>query len=310
MINLIKKYFVIVILSILSISSLSAKQTISVNTINGIIEVPKNPKKIMVFDFAVLDTIDALGVENIEIGLPLKSLPIVYHNYKSKVVDLGGIKDPNIEKVFTFKPDIIFINGRTAASYKDLSSIAPTIQTHLNYKDYINSSKEFSKVLSQIFDKEELADKKLKVIEKKLEEIKDITNKSKDKTLIVLTNNGKISTYSKGSRFGFIYSNLGLKAVDTNISTSKHGQSINYEYISKMNPDILLYIDRTLIGGGKNLGSHTLDNDLVINTNAGKNKKIIALDSEVWYMLAGGLNAINIQLSEIQKIIYITKKSR
>lgn len=229
----------------------------------------------MIFDFAVLDTIDSFGIKNIKLGVPLKSLPITYKNYEKSAITLGGIKELNIEQVYSFKPDIIFINGITAPAYKDLKTIAPMIQIQLDYENYIQSSKDLSKQLEQIFNKEEFIQ-----IDKKVQEIKEIIKESSKKTLIILTNNGRISAYEKGSRFGFIYSNLGLETVDRNIKTSKHGQGINYEYISQMNPDTLFYIDRTLINRGTTLGNKTLNNDLVLNTNAGKNNKIIALDSE------------------------------
>ncbi|MGB5793663.1 MAG: hypothetical protein WBG68_12495, partial [Poseidonibacter sp.] len=62
-------------LAVLSALVLSASETITINTVNGKVEVPKNPKRVMVYDFAVLDTIDALEVKDVKIGLPLKNLP-------------------------------------------------------------------------------------------------------------------------------------------------------------------------------------------------------------------------------------------
>ena len=280
--------------------SLNANDTVTIDTVKGKITVPKNPKKVMIFDFAVLDTIAAFEKKDLEIGVPIKNLPVIYKNYNKKIVDLGGMKDPNLEKVFVFKPDIIFINERTATSYKDLKMIAPVVFIQLDYSDYINSAKKLSQNLAKIFEKETFVQERFNTIDSKVKEINEITQKSDNKTLIILTNNKRVSTYVTGSRFGFIFSDLGLKPVDKNIKPSKHGQGINYEYISKMEPDTLLVIDRTVIGGSKSLATKTLDNDLVKNTKAGKKDKIVHLESETWYMMPGGLNAINIQLEEIK----------
>lgn len=62
-----------------------------------------------------------------------------------------------------------------------------------------------------------------------------------------MTNEGKITAFGPKSRFGFVHNLLGFEAADANIRASTHGAEINYEYISKVNPDIIFYVDRNSV---------------------------------------------------------------
>lgn len=275
-------------------------ETITVTTPKGDVNVPKEIKKAVVFDYGVLDTMNALGVENIELMLPSSNLPKSLSKYKEKAQDGGDIKEPNLEKINEFKPDVIIISGRQEKSYEELKKIAPVLYMELDNENYIKSSFENAKTIAKVFGKEKEVEAKIGEVNNKVNEIKKLTGNFDKKVLVTLTNDGKISAYGKGSRFGFIFTDLGLKSVDETIKASTHGQEINFEYISEKNPDIIYYVDRTKIVGGSKDGGNVLNNTLVVSTNAGKNKKIIALDSEIWYLVSGGLNSIETQINEIQ----------
>ena len=47
----------------------------------------------------------------------------------------------------------------------------------------------------------------------------------------MLVNEGQLSAYGKGSRFGLIHDTFGFKAADDKIEASTHGQSVSYEYV-------------------------------------------------------------------------------
>ena len=109
----------------------------------------------------------------------------------------------------------------------------------------------------------------------------------------------RLSAYGKGSRFGIVHDVLGVKVADDTIEVSTHGQEASFEYISKVNPDILFVVDRTAVVGGETAGSDTLDNDLVKGTNAGKNNKIIYLDPETWYLGGAGITSVKAMVEEV-----------
>lgn len=204
--------------------------TITVNDSNGSIEVPKNPKKVVVFDNGSLDTMDALGVGDTVVGAPTKNLPDYLSDYK-KVESAGGIKEPDLEKINELKPDMIIISGRQQDFQDKLSKIAPTIYLSVDAKDTWNSTKKNIETLAEIFDKKDEAKTKITDLEKEIADVKEKAEASNDKALVVLVNEGQLSAYGTGSRFGIVHDTFGFKQADDAIEASTHGQSVSYEYV-------------------------------------------------------------------------------
>ena len=275
-------------------------EMITVQTSKGEVKVPKIPKKVAIFDYGVLDTIDALGIQA-EIATPVKSLPKSLKKYGESSLDAGTLQEPNMEKLNEFKPDIIIISGRTEKSYEELSKIAPTVFVGLDASNYMTDMNKVVTMLGQIFGKESEASAKLNELTAEISEIKKSAETLDKNILVLLTNDGKISAYGTGSRFGWVFTDLGLKSADETIKPSTHGQEVNFEYISEKNPDIIFYVDRSKIAGGSKGGGDSLNNELVSKTKAGQSNKIISLDPEAWYLTAGGLNATKMQLNEIKE---------
>ena len=260
--------------------------------------VKKNPKKVAVFDMGILDDLNTLNVD-VELAVP-DSVPSYLKEYAANAVNVGAIKEPNLEALFEFAPDVIFISGRQLDYYDELSKIAPTVFVDLNANNYLNDILYSSGYIGEIFSKDAEVLAFVSALTSDIEELKSSIKDRNEKALIILTNDGNISAYGKGSRFGLIHDVLGIKAADENIEVSTHGQSISYEYISQVNPDILFVIDRTKIRGGTNLAENTLNNDLVKGTNAFKNNKIIYLNPETWYLSNSGLTAVKNMVDEVR----------
>lgn len=259
--------------------------------------VKLNPSKVVVFDMGILDIMDALGVET-ELAAPVSSVPEYLSKY-ANVANAGNIKEPDLEAIFSFEPDVIFISGRQADFYDELNKIAPTVYVDLEATNYIEDLKNNVNNIGTLFGKSTEAEEKLQELENRISEVNVVINKSKEKGLIVLVNDGNISAYGSGSRFGIIHDVLGVKPADANIEVSTHGQSASYEYISDVNPDILFVVDRTAVVGGTTSVVETLNNELVNGTNAAKNNKIISLDPEAWYLAGGGLTSVLLMVNEV-----------
>ncbi|MBM7687393.1 iron ABC transporter substrate-binding protein [Enterococcus ureilyticus] len=276
--------------------------TITVNDSNGSIEVPKNPKKVVVFDNGSLDTMDALGVGDTVVGAPTKNLPDYLSDYK-KVESAGGIKEPDLEKINELKPDMIIISGRQQDFQDKLSKIAPTIYLSVDAKDTWNSTKKNIETLAEIFDKKDEAKTKITDLEKEIADVKEKAEASNDKALVVLVNEGQLSAYGTGSRFGIVHDTFGFKQADDAIEASTHGQSVSYEYVLEKNPDILFVVDRTKAIGGDDTNDNVENNELVKQTNAGKNGKVITLQPDVWYLSGGGLESTHLMIEDVQKAL-------
>lgn len=269
---------------------------ITIEHSKGSTTVVASPQKSVVFDMGILDIMDALEVDT-ELAVPIGSVTSYLSEYES-AVDAGGIKEPNIEAIFEFEPDVIFISGRQEDYYDELSEIAPTIYVDLDTETYLDDFIANVTNIGAIYGKEDEAAQRLADIQKTIDEGKAKAAESDAKALIVLTNDGSMSAYGRGSRFGIIHDVLGIKTVDESIDVSTHGQEASYEYIAEVNPDILFVVDRTAVVGGTQMAGSTLDNELVQSTNAAKNEKIIYLDAETWYLAGGGLTAVETMINE------------
>lgn len=284
-------------------STTTTETTVTDTSVNGGIDtgdtvtVPADVKKAVVMDYGILDTIQALGID-VEVAIPSGETPSFLSDF-SDATAIGSIKEPDLEAIFDFEPDVIFISGRQESFYDQLSEIAPTIYVSLDSAKYMEDFKYNTNIVASIFNKETEANEAIKAIEAKVEAAKAVTAKTDDKALIILTNDGSMSAYGAGSRFGIIHDLLGVKAADDSIEVSTHGQEVSYEYISQVNPDILFVVDRTVIAGGTNLAATTLDNELVNETNAATNNKIISLNPDLWYLSGGGLTSVSEMIDEV-----------
>lgn len=266
------------------------------------VEVPKNPEKVVVFDFGMLDTFDELGIE--VAGVPQKNIPSYLSKYEDeKYENVGGLKEPDMEKIHAMQPDVIFISGRQSDMYDELSKIAPTVYVGLDTSNYMESFKENMDLIAEIFNKEDEMAAELADIDEKIAAIKEKTDASDAKSLIILANEGKVSAYGQGSRFGIIHDVFGFKAADEEIESSTHGQGITFEYVLETNPDVLFVIDRTAVVGGETSAKETVENELVKKTKAFENDAIYYLDPNYWYLSGGGLLSIKEMIKEIEEAL-------
>ncbi|WP_050613747.1 siderophore ABC transporter substrate-binding protein [Bacillus testis] len=282
------------------------QKTITVKHDYGETKVPANPKKVVVFDFGTLDTMNKLGID--VTGVPQDNVPSYLKEYKdSKYKNVGGLKEPDFEAINEIQPDLIIISGRQADSYDKFSEIAPTIYMGVDTKDYMKSFESNVKTIGQIFDKEKQANKELSAVKDSVQQLKDKVDPDK-KGLIILASGGKISAYGTQSRFGIIHDEFGVTPSDKNIdSKSPHGQTASFEYVLKQNPDYLFVVDRDKVvtsEDGKDSGAKkTVENDLVKKTNAYKDGHIVYLDPNYWYLSGGGLESVAEMVNEVSSAI-------
>lgn len=268
----------------------------------GEAEVNKNPKKVVAFDYGIIDSLDKMGVEIT--AVPKSNLPAALEKYKDeKYIDAGTLFEPNFEKINEIKPDIIFISGRQAKVYEELNKIAPTIYLSIDDKDYMGSFTKNMNTLGEIFNKESFVKKELETINKAVEDLNEKASKSGKNALITLANDGSLSAYGQDSRFGVIHKGFGVTPADSNIDNSTHGQKISFEYIVEKNPDYIFVVDRTAIAGGKTSANQVFENELIKNTKAYQDKNIIYLDPEVWYISTGGFNSTMKMVEEVGSAI-------
>lgn len=258
------------------------------------------PEKVIVFDYGVLDAMDKIG-EDI-IGLPKKTVPDYLDKYKDdKYVDVGTLQEPNFEKIYELNPDLIIIAARQAKLYEEFVEIAPTVYISIDGANYLNSFKDNMKILGEIFQKEDIVQKEIENIEGKIQNINKKAKEVGKNGLFLMANDGNLSVFGEGSRFGVLYKEFGIVPADENIESSTHGQKISFEYIVEKNPDFLYVMDRAAITGGEISAKQILNNDLIKSTKAYKEDNIIYLDSPIWYVAAGGITATEKMIEDVLK---------
>lgn len=271
----------------------------------GEAKLKKNPQNVVVFDFGVLDSLDKLGIE--VKGVAQASIPPYLEKFKdAKYTNIGSLKEPDFEKINAMKPDVIFISGRQQEAYEELNKIAPTIFMGVDTAKYMESFTENMKTLGTIFGKEAQVEEELAKINDSIKQLNEKATASGKNALIVLVNEGKLSAYGPGSRFGILHDVFGFAAVDKNIEVSTHGQSVSAEYVVEKDPDYLFVVDRGVINGNEGASAaakEAVENELMKNTKAFKNGNIIYLDANYWYLSGGGLvSTANMADEILQKI--------
>lgn len=277
-----------------------SEATVTIEDARGSIEVPKNPKNVAVLDFGHLDTLIALGKEDAVTGTATENMPAYLADTEDQFENVGTLKEPNVEALANLAPELIIISNRLLDFAEQLEEIAPVIVLSVDYTDYWGSVQKNITSLGIIFDEEAAAEEAIATLNEEIEAVQAKTAGISEKTLTLLLNDGSMSAFSTGSRFGFIYDTLGFTPVDAAIEDSTHGQSVGYEGLLEINPQILFVVDRTAaIGTASDENAALLGNDFVYQTDAYKNNKIFNLSSDLWYLSGGGIESFHLMIEEI-----------
>ncbi|RLQ86842.1 siderophore ABC transporter substrate-binding protein [Notoacmeibacter ruber] len=252
--------------------------------------LPAKPEKVLVYDLGVLDTLDALGVD--VTGVPTAFVPDYLKHYREpSYLKIGSLFEPDFEAVNAAEPDLIVVASRSAPQYEALSKLAPTIDLTIGADEYLEGVERNAALLGRIFDKEEKAGELIDELERS---VTDVRRKAAEagNALVILANGGKLSAYGPGSRFGWLYRDLGFVPVVEDLDAATHGEAISFEFLLKTNPDWLFVIDRdSAIGQAGQSARKLMDNELVAAMSAAQNDRIVYADAVRWYLTNSGISA-------------------
>lgn len=281
-------------------TAVCAAQTAPVKHVRGETAVPVNPAKTVVMDLAVLDTMQALGIEASGVPTVAKWPPQLSQYADARYLKVGTLFEPNYEVIHAAAPQVIFVAGRSAPKYDELSKLAPTIDLTVDPKDLVGSVARNAGTLAAIYGKQAEAKQKLDALRTSISALQGKAANA-GSALIVLTTGGKMSAYGPGSRFGVIHDAFGVKPAATGLNVSNHGQAISFEFIAQTDPDWLFVIDRDAAIGREGVSAQRmLDNELVRPTKAWKNKRVVYLNGFNWYLLgSAGLTSMQQNVDDI-----------
>lgn len=262
------------------------------------------PKNVVVLDFGALDLLNEMDI-NI-VGLPKSgTLPEYLEEFSAdQYVNVGSVKEPDLEAINELNPDLIVMAGRMADYYDEFSEIAPTVYVESDGADYINSFNKTAMMFGEIFDKEEKATEMIKEVVERVEAANaEIAKKDKNAS-IIMVNGRNISAYGAKSRFALLHNELGFAAADENIDDSTHGQEVTFEYLVEKNPGYIFVVDRNSITGSKDITAQSvMENELTMQTDAYKNGNIVYLNSVNWYTVSGGYTSTLNMIDEVMEAI-------
>lgn len=264
--------------------------------------LPDRAERIFVFDLASLDTLDALGAE--VAGVPGSNIPDYLAKYRGDAyARVGTLFQPDYEAVHAGKPDVVIVAGRSAPAYAELSRIAPTIDLSLDPGAFAQGVRRNTEILGRITGKE----KEAAALTEKLDAaIAGIRDKAKDagRALIIMVSGGKITAYGKGSRFGWVHDDLGIEPAVADLDAATHGEAVSFEFLLKTNPDWLFVLDRdSVVGSAGASARQALDNELVAATSAAKKDRIVYVDTARWYLVGGGIGALQDSVERIGEVL-------
>lgn len=260
------------------------------------------PQRVVVLEYAALDTLHTLGLDQNVVGVPKKTLPEHLKGFAAEsTTDTGTLKELDFEAIASADPDLILIGSRSADFADQLGEIAPTVNVTADTKRFLDSTIERAEDLAALFGKQEDAKPYVEKIRASIEDVKSKSNK--ESAMFLLVSGGKVSAYAPGhtSRYSFIFDELGFTPAGTvTENTSGHGQEVSFEFIAEAKPQHLFVLDRdSAIGQSGQAAEAVLDNELVKSTDAAKNGKITYVDGRNWYVVTGGLTTMQTMLEEI-----------
>ena len=280
----------------LTLSSVCA-HAIEIQTATGPVDIAGTPEKIAVFDLAAIDTLNRIGVQIS--GLPEKLYLSEFDLLKRDADIVGDIFEPDLEALSALAPDLIILGGRSSTKVEATSQVAQTIDMTLYGEDLIAQAKDRLATYGRLFGRQAEAEKAAAEFDARIAAAKTAIA-GKGNGLVIMTNGPKITAYGPGSRFGWVYSTLGLPAAVTDIDAANHGEAVSFEFIAKADPDWLLVLDRAAaIGSGDQGAKATLDNELVAKTTAWQKGQVIYLPSAEFYIAAGGIQSTERVLATI-----------
>ncbi|MBS7345124.1 MAG: siderophore ABC transporter substrate-binding protein [Caryophanon sp.] len=269
------------------------------------VTLEEEPKRIISFDYGFLDTLDALGVEGI-VGVAANggqgNIPA---HLKDKyapsddIADVGSLKEINLEAVAAAEPDVIFISGRQSSFYEELKEITPNVVfIGSDSANYIDGVKETVDLAAEIFGKQDKAEELKATLDEKVAAVKEKAA-GYENALVAMYNDKKIAGFDNGenSRFAYVYNDFGFTPVTEDIEASSHGSDFSYESILSADPEVLLVIDRTV--SDVEAIQADIENDIIKQTRAYKEGKIVYLDGVNWYFSSNGITTETEKLDEI-----------
>lgn len=239
------------------------------NEISVSSETPKSNQKIVSLSGGITEIVSALGHEKEIVGTDVTST--YPETLKATAKDLGHVRSMTVEPIMAVNPTMILTSDKDI-NPELLGKIKSSgIKTELFSQEYsVNGTKKLIEQVAKALgnsDYQKLNDK----IDTDLQQIQPIAKKPK--VLFIYSRGNMMMVSGKNTPMASL---IEIAGGENAVNDFEDFKPLTPEAVVKANPDVLFFFSSGLQGAGGNEG--VLKMPGVLQTNAGKNKKIIAME--------------------------------
>lgn len=232
-------------------------------------EAPKSNNKIVTLSGGVTEIISALGHEKEIVGYDVTST--YPESLKTTAKDLGHVRSMTIEPIMAVQPTLVLasnkdVNPELLGKIKASGIKAEVFNQEFTVEGTKKLIEQVAKALGNT-DYQKLNDK----IDADLKQIQPIAKKPK--VLFIYARGNMLMVSGTKTPMDAL---IGLAGGQNAVTDFEDFKPLTPEAVVKANPDVLFFFSTGLQGAGGNEGALKMPG--VSQTNAGKNKKIIAMD--------------------------------
>jgi iron complex transport system substrate-binding protein len=205
---------------------------------NREVVLDKVPQRVVTLSPGATETIFALKKENVLVG---RSDYDDYPEAVSKIEKVGGLENPNIEKITELKPDLVIAGAHFSKEVlkklEDLGIKVAVLYGEDSFDGAYKNILDTSEVLGVKEDGQKIVDG----MKKKVTEVEDNLKNAKKVKLYYVVDFGKEDYTAGGDTF---VGQLIEKAGGDNIAKDVKGWNYSFEKIVENNPDMIIVSDK------------------------------------------------------------------
>ena len=204
----------------------------------GTTQVPVSPERVVVLDYAPLDTALALGIE--PVGTIAVFTSPTYPEVVESIAIVGESNQPNLEAILQLQPDLI-LGARVGVGrwYRRLSQIAPTVLTQDNGRqgEWQANFRLYAEALGQAEPAEQL----LTEYQQRVEALQSSLAESllTLEVSVIATWTGGVVAYSTDSFPGSVLQDIGFARNPAQGEGKHYGIRLSREDLTRMDGDVL-----------------------------------------------------------------------
>ena len=264
------------------------------------------PQKIALLFFHHYEAVLALdaplyGATDLEVYTGWASLKP--YSEKAELINLGGTREPNLEKIVEIEPDLIIAAfGVHDAILDNLRKIAPTVAVSRkdSFGTWQGTLREYGKILGE----QALAEERITDLEGLIAEARNTLSAHSGETVALVRTLEKDVNYWMPD---YLYSQeggVGLTSALEKPDGVAAGAAVSYEGFADTNPDYIFLYEDALDESDETIWKSLEDNSLWNSMNAVKNGRVYVLDRSAF---SGGPLAMELGVNTILSAITSSK---